>query len=334
MVIKKILISSLVLSSLFVLGACSHLENNNLNDKPNIEETTENETFIVNGPMSLTFKLGEITKEKILSNYFVTDKYNNEIVIINSEVLGIDNIDENLVGTHTITLKLYVRGNKVLSYNVNINIVKNEIPLDCLEINFSKTIVDKNTGTKRKENSKELYKKADSLYDVCNSLYLEAEKNNVISEFMVVLKSGLKIPFFSIFEEDFNKSLTMESVENIDITTTIPYKDNESNVNIKEVFRDYSTKNIINEKESTYKKNEQLLYTFINTSVSYVPNNIIYATIYLNDGTSIKLENNSLENSFGILMGDIKTIYYYIMPSVNNGQVTSPGTPVTSVNIF
>lgn len=334
MVIKKILISSLVLSSLFVLGACSHLENNNLNDKPNIEETTENETFIVNGPMSLTFKLGEITKEKILSNYFVTDKYNNEIVIINSEVLGIDNIDENLVGTHTITLKLYVRGNKVLSYNVNINIVKNEIPLDCLEINFSKTIVDKNTGTKRKENSKELYKKADSLYDVCNSLYLEAEKNNVISEFMVVLKSGLKIPFFSIFEEDFNKSLTMESVENIDITTTIPYKDNESNINIKEVFRDYSTKNIINEKESTYKKNEQLLYTFINTSVSYVPNNIIYATIYLNDGTSIKLENNSLENSFGILMGDIKTIYYYIMPSVNNGQVTSPGTPVTSVNIF
>lgn len=185
-----------------------------------------------------------------------------------------------------------------------------------------------------KENSKELYKKTDSLYDVCNSLYLEAEKNNVISEFMVVLKNGLKIPFFSIFEEDFDKSLTMESVENIDITTTIPYKDNESNVNIKEVFRDYSTKNIINEKESTYKKNEQLIYTFINTSVSCVPNNIIYATIYLNDGTSIKLENNSLENSFGILMGDIKTIYYYIMPSVNNGQVTSPGTPVTSVNIF
>ena len=332
--IKKILITSLALSSLFILGACSNLENNNLNDKPNIEETTENETFIVNGPMSLTFKLGEITKEKVLSNYFVTDKYNNEIVIINSEVLGIDNIDENLVGAHTIILKLYVRGNKVLSYNVNINIVKNEIPLDCLEINFSKTIVDKNTGTKRKENSKELYKKTDLLYDVCNSLYLEDEKNNVISEFMVVLKSGLKIPFFSIFEEDFNKSLTMESVENIDITTTIPYKDNESNVNIKEVFRDYSTKNIINEKESTYKKNEQLIYTFINTSVSCVPNNIIYATIYLNDGTSIKLENNSLENSFGILMGDIKTINYYIMPSVNNGQVTKPGTPVTSVNIF
>ena len=126
MVIKKILISSLVLSSLFVLGACSNLENNNLNDKPNIEETTENETFIVNGPMSLTFKLGEITKEKVLSNYFVTDKYNNEITIINSEVLGIDNIDENLVGTHNITLKLYVRGNKVLSYNVNINITKSE----------------------------------------------------------------------------------------------------------------------------------------------------------------------------------------------------------------
>ena len=123
MVIKKILISSLVLSSLFILGACSNLDNNTDN-KPNIEETTENETFIVNGPMSLTFKLGEITKEKVLSNYFVTDKYNNEIVIINSEVLGIDNIDENLVGTHTITLKLYVRGNKVLSYNVNINIVK------------------------------------------------------------------------------------------------------------------------------------------------------------------------------------------------------------------